>query len=853
MKKSLFYTFASVFILLISELSMGQYFPNSSFEGPAPMENTPPPGWAKCDGSPDTQPMAWDVDKLPSEGVSFVGMCWFGSYEEMISTELTQPFLQDSCYLFEIDLSFYPEINYNGQIEINYPITIQIYGAENPCGMNALLWESPYVEHLNWQAYSFEVQPDFDIETISIRTNSAPNPLPYPEYIGYILMDNIQITTPPPFELGPDTTICSDTIFLCLEGDFENIVWQDGSSDTCFAVTEPGIYWVDANHIGFSCLVSDTVVVEGGIEFELPYDSTLMFCDGDSLILNAGEGFEEYLWSTGEEDTAIVIYSPGIYWVEVLNAEGCEGMDTVYVENYPPSETSLGPDTVICENGILTLDAGVGFLSYLWHDDSGEQTCIVEDTGVYWVSVMDENGCLATDTIHVDLSPAIFVSLGNDTTICEGVDFNISPGNGFEEYYWQNGSSESFHVIVDPGIYWVQVVDVNGCTGSDTVLVSISPSPEINLGPDTTICEGESLSLELGNSYASYLWQDNSTSSSFYVYESGLYSVTVTNYFDCAASDDIVVDVGSPEISLGPDSSVCYHDSIYLKPGDNFAFYQWHDGSNGSSYHVTSSGIYSVFVSDEFGCSDEDEVELIIVWPPEVDLGEDQEMCSGNSITLEAPVGPYTYYWNGVEGTATYQVTTGGECTVQLVNMCGDAIDDVYIEEIPTPNIELGEDILLNPGESIELDAGVGFDTYLWQDGSENQFYLVSSDNANPQNPNYYVEVSNGPCLGSDTVEVFVFMVELPAVFTPNNDGDNDLFLPMDNTWNGISNHHISIFNRWGEKVWESENFEDGWDGKKDGSIVADGTYFWVLEVYYGPDNIKQTLKGNISVLGGNN
>jgi gliding motility-associated-like protein len=92
--------------------------------------------------------------------------------------------------------------------------------------------------------------------------------------------------------------------------------------------------------------------------------------------------------------------------------------------------------------------------------------------------------------------------------------------------------------------------------------------------------------------------------------------------------------------------------------------------------------------------------------------------------------------------------------------------------------------------------------------------------------------------------------VELPNVFTPNNDGKNDYFLPMPNAWDGISSHFISIFNRWGEKVWESDHMEEGWDGRRDGTAVADGTYFWVLEVFYGPENIKQVQKGTVTVIG---
>jgi gliding motility-associated-like protein len=60
----------------------------------------------------------------------------------------------------------------------------------------------------------------------------------------------------------------------------------------------------------------------------------------------------------------------------------------------------------------------------------------------------------------------------------------------------------------------------------------------------------------------------------------------------------------------------------------------------------------------------------------------------------------------------------------------------------------------------------------------------------------------------------------------------------------------MTIYNRWGGKVWETNDFPSGWDGKQNGSYVADGTYFWVLEITYGPENLKQVLKGSVTVLG---
>jgi gliding motility-associated-like protein len=87
-------------------------------------------------------------------------------------------------------------------------------------------------------------------------------------------------------------------------------------------------------------------------------------------------------------------------------------------------------------------------------------------------------------------------------------------------------------------------------------------------------------------------------------------------------------------------------------------------------------------------------------------------------------------------------------------------------------------------------------------------------------------------------------------VITPNGDGSNDYFKPDQKCWQGINQHKMMVFNRWGEKIWESNDFEAGWDGKRNGRYVSDGTYYWILDVYYGPENLKQTLKGSLTVLG---
>jgi gliding motility-associated-like protein len=473
--------------------------------------------------------------------------------------------------------------------------------------------------------------------------------------------------------------------------------------------------------------------------------------------------------------------------------------------------------------------------------------------GVYWVTVEDNNGCTGSDTLEVMLSPAVMVSLGGDTTICSGDNYVLNPGGGFLSYLWQDGSTGTSFPVNQPGIYWVNVTDGYGCTGGDTVHIGINPSPQVNLGSDTVLCTGDILVLDPGSQYSSYLWQDNSSLPVYTVTSTGYYSVTVTNLFECGASDEVYVQVTSPEIDLGPDTILCQGDTLYLDPGQGYDSYQWQDGSTSPVYQLTGGGSYWVVVTDSYNCTSQENIEIIALEKPVADLGDDQVLCTGESLVLESPEGPYNYLWNGQPGGSSMMVYTGGTYEVEVSNACGNETDGITVTEQAVPQVDLGADQVLQPGEMIQLDGGPDHDQYTWQDGAPGQYYEVSSATVEEGVGVYWVEVWDGPCKNSDTIQVEVFRVKVPNVITPNGDGANDTFRPMEGSWSGITRHHMEIYNRWGEKVWESDDFESGWDGKLNGSLVAEGTYFWLLDVFYGPDDIKKTFKGTVTLLMGHN
>ena len=303
------------------------------------------------------------------------------------------------------------------------------------------------------------------------------------------------------------------------------------------------------------------------------------------------------------------------------------------------------------------------------------------------------------------------------------------------------------------------------------------------------------------------------------------------------------------EVELGQDTVFCDGTSWTLDAGYGFDTFSWNTGGNTQTIEVTAGGEYWVEVEYYFGCPSSDTIFLELIPLPDTDLGDDLGFCKGDSVILTGSEGNFEYLWQDGDTNQTYTVTKEGNYELTESNFCGEDSDDIYIEEYALPEIDLGDDDILFPGESIELDAGEGFDPYIWQDGSGERFYLVTYEGHT--DTLYYVEVTNADlCKSTDTIIIEIFSVKIPIVITPNADLSNDRFEPKEGSWNGINDHTMFVYNRWGEKVWESNDFPSGWDAKRNGKYVADGTYFWILEIYYGPKNVKKVYKGSLTVLG---
>ncbi len=853
MKKKYFIMILFCFFLSLNGFS--QYLSNPSFEG-TPQPDIPPPGWAICTfglSTPDVQPGNFGVYLAPSDGNTYLGMTAREDFTwEDVHTSLVTPLSMDSCYLVRIDLAFQEYV----ATYFMSPITLKVYGHNTSCDKNNLLWQSPPIGNQDWLTYEFLIHPAevniTDLVLEAYYTTTVP-------YWGYILMDNIRIEPTPRFDLGNDTilSLCEgDSLILDPGNGFSGYFWQDGSTEQTLLVDTTGLYWVKAyNSEGCSWTDSIFVTIEEYIPMESGMLDSVVVCEGEQLTISANVQYGaeplSYQWQ-GLPDTteSIIVTADTTSYISVTITDLC-GLfisDSIKLVVLEKPNIYLGPDTTFCEGSSLLLDPGSGFLGYVWQDSSGVQTYTVSSSGIYWVEVTNGEGCSDIDSIIVIVEPIPFVDLGPDAGYCDNENFTLNAGSGYS-YTWQDGDTVQYYPVTQTGLYWVTVD--NGCgEDTDSIYVEVYPSPEPDLGPDTTICSGASIELGPGDQYVSYLWQDNSTFPFYNVTIAGSYIVTVENSYGCFGEDEIYINISPSHVDLGGDQQICEGETVELNAGEGFISYLWQDNSTSPIYTVSLPGIYSVTVLDEYGCEISDTATYSYYPYPNADLGPDQIICEGDTAYLQAPEGDYTYYWNGEQGGPGYEVSTTGNYSLTVVNPCDSVIDEISISVEPLPEIYLGEDDVLYPGQTIELDAGEGFDSYEWQDGSGGQYYMITEVNIDTAYPYYYVEVTEGFCKSIDTIKIELYQIWVPGVITPNGDNENDIFQADKDRWSGINQHTMLVFNRWGEKVWESTDFVTGWDGKQNGRYVAEGTYFWILEVYYGNDNIKQTLKGSLTVIG---
>ncbi|MPM33862.1 hypothetical protein SDC9_80443 [bioreactor metagenome] len=205
----------------------------------------------------------------------------------------------------------------------------------------------------------------------------------------------------------------------------------------------------------------------------------------------------------------------------------------------------------------------------------------------------------------------MLVDLGADTTVCPGVPVSLDAAQAGATYEWNTAATTGSISVSSPGTYWV-IVSQGNCSGSDTIDVFNYPEVIVNLGADRSICPGDEITLDAGNPGATYIWSTGASTQSVVVSADGQYSVFVSMN-GCSGDDDIFITMlQDPFVDLGADEVLCEGLTKVLYASFPASDYVWQDGSAYDFYYVTSSGTYSVSVSNSCGTvSDTAEITFI--------------------------------------------------------------------------------------------------------------------------------------------------------------------------------------------------------------------------------------------------
>ena len=482
-------------------------------------------------------------------------------------------------------------------------------------------------------------------------------------------------------------------------------------------------------------------------------------CSPNTVTLDAGPGFTAYVWSAADSaGQTLQVATSGNYRVEATDSNGCMTSDTVQVDIWPIPIVELGENTDACEGDTVTLDAQTIVPSCQWSvPDSTGRTLRVTQTGQYWVRITDINGCRNTDTINVVFNPNPAVNLGEDFQICPGAAAVLDAGGGYSDYHWSVADSAGQTLTVySAGIYSVEVTDGNGCKGSDSIEVSYFDLPAVQITGDTSICEGETTTLDAGAGYQVYSWTGalSEDTRAIVTGEPGKYKVTTTDNYGCLSSDSIGVIVHSnPVPELGPDIDVCQGEPVVLEAGAYDA-YEWSLADSVSpTLHPNESSVYWVRVTDSNGCQGSDTIPVTFRPLPVPEITGDTVICPGGTLLLNAGAGFDSYNWSVPESTGqTIVISSAGIYSVAVTKDDCEGSDTLGVTEAVVVPVNIKGDTTICDGGYSDFDAGGQQESWLWSTGDTVQEITLTEPGA------FWVEGTTAEgCISTDTAILYVY------------------------------------------------------------------------------------------------
>ncbi len=609
------------------------------------------------------------------------------------------------------------------------------------------------------------------------------------------------------------------------------------------------------------------------------------FCVGEDteLSVTSDHSSLQYLWSNGEVTKNITVNTEDTYSVTITDDNGCSSSTSINVSqnNILEPVIDAGGFSAICNGQEITLNVEGDYTDFIWTGNASNSSSLnITNPGTYGVTVTNSAGCRSSNSIVIGVgsidAPTVSASgfnPGEDVAICVGTDLVISVPDEYSTYLWSNGSTTPNITVNTPDTYSVTVTNTQGCLSSSAITVGVNSieAPSITESNNlTAICEGQAATLSVPADFATYVWSTGGTGNSIDVTSPGNYTVTVTSADGCRAFNNFTLDattIEAPTLLVDEVNSTgsvtrCEGESLVLTISDAFATYAWSDGteviSTESSITVSTAGTYSVAVTTPEGCASNTEtvsVSFNQIATPSIAASETGICASGGTVTLTANDGFETYAWSTGDTGTSIEVTEAGTYSLAVTqNGCSNETSStIVVYEDALGSLDINASVAeICVGEAVEL-TGVGLDGAVSFDWRGEGLSSTSTETvvATPTGEATYTLTAtdeNG-CGKTDSIVIALNQVcELPNAITPRQvDGSNDSWIIPQAYTN--SNVHVQIFNRWGQKVWETTSYNNanGWTGTNDGGVeLAHGTYYYIIELN---DGSTDPIHGPITVL----
>lgn len=614
-----------------------------------------------------------------------------------------------------------------------------------------------------------------------------------------------------------------------------------------------------------------------------------------------------YNWENGSTSPSASNLGCGSHAVTITDANGCSrtaifGLNCPTVMQVSITPTSdFGGYHVSCpesNDGVAEVSVQFGFppYSYKWSNDEVNQVANNLSRGINGLTVTDFNGCQVIAFVEMtapekmELIPNILSDYEGAAVSCSDATdgsllLGIINGNAPYTYAWENGETGAQANALNAGANGITVTDATGCKVIDDIELSayeIDFTPEIISdynGAAISCADASNGSVKMnvvaGASSppnVTYAWNTGDDNELLENISAGTYTLTVTSSFGCTASTETTIEAPSSleASTIATSDYNGYNISIKgfnngkgkVTPAGGTAPYDilWQNGGTTQDGENLTAGAQIISITDANGCTTT--TELVLTEPTALEAFADvnsdyhgQDIsCNGSEdgsaiVMASGAVAPYTYTWSNNDSEEIATQLPSGTHQVTITDANGATVTTEVELYDPEPiELEVRSTPSTNPPDgtaTVSATGGSAPFSFSWNDP-----YLRTESTIDRLEPGWYrvTAIDANGCKEEAQVEVEQSLaldcIKENITFTPNGDGRND-FLTLSCTHS--FNNDLEIFDRWGNRVFSTLNYDGTWNGMKDNQAIPDGGYFYILSVALPTG--KRTFKGSLTII----